>query len=249
MSEFKIKCIAVDDEPLAIKQMVSFISKVNFLELIETFDNAADALNFLKTNKVDLIFLDIQMDEFTGIEMLEVLDKRPHVILTTAYSSYALQGYELDVTDYLLKPILYQRFVKAVNKVFDKMFGDIKKLPQLKNEEIQTTTIAKEDYLFVKTKYHLQKVVYQEILYIEGLSNYLIIKTKTENIYTLMSFSQICEKLPKENFFRIHKSFIVNIENINNISKNFVKIVDAEIPIGELYKKAFFDFLNKKNIL
>lgn len=243
-TEVKIRCIAIDDEPLALQQMEGFISKVDYLNLLNTFDNAFDALSYLKANQVDLIFLDVEMDDFTGIQFLEVLDNKPFVILTTAYESYALKGYELDIADYLLKPISYQRFLQSISRVYDKFL----------KKGLQVTTVVKEpksenQFMFVKTKYQLQKILFDDILYLEGLSNYLILKLKNEKVYTLMSFKEVGNLLPLDNFIRVHKSFIIALDKIERITKNHAHVGDKNIPIGQTYKLQFFDELRKRNLM
>ena len=163
----KIKCIAIDDEPLALEKMAKFIHKVPYLELLGTFDNALQALEFLKQTKVDLLFLDIQMDELTGIQLLEALKEKPEVILTTAYDQYAIKGYELSVSDYLLKPISFQRFLKAVERVYQKV-NDQQKVAAIAPKEKKQA----REYILVRSEYRLQKIWLDEILYIEGMKDY-----------------------------------------------------------------------------
>lgn len=242
----KIRCIAVDDEPLALDKMISYISKVDFLDMQCTFDNAIDAMNYIRRNKVDLVFLDVQMEEFTGIEMLESLREKPFVILTTAYSSYALQGYELDVTDYLLKPISFKRFVKSADKVYRLMSGYQHEVPQ--KDVIVSAPVNKSDFIFIKTEYKMQKVNLSDILYIEGLKDYLIVKTTDDKILTLQKMKKMEESLPDDNFIRVHKSYIIALNKIETIERNRIKIGEKLIPIGETYRKLFFEYLEKKNL-
>jgi len=243
----KLNCIAIDDEPLALDKIEAYVKKVPFLNLIASFDNAIDSIEFIKANKVDLMFLDIQMDEFTGIQLLETLTEKPKVILTTAYDSYALKGYELDVADYLLKPISFDRFMQAVNKVFDS-FGKESGNGAKVNKTVSAED-KKEDFIFIKTEYRMQKVVFSEILYIEGMKDYLRIITPDAKIMTLQSFNKMEEMLPKEDFMRIHKSFIIAIDKIKSIERRGVKIADQMIPIGETYKKQFFDILKQRGLI
>lgn len=241
----KIKCIAVDDEPLALQQMKSFISKIDFLELSHLFGNAVDALSYIKQNNIDLVFLDIEMEDLSGIEMLQSMKKNPFVILTTAYNQYALQGYELQVTDYLLKPISFQRFLKAVNHVFDLMNTQ-------KNQQIDETLYSKnryEEFIFIKTEYKLQKIEVKDILFIKSMSNYLIINTlKNGSFYTLMNFKEIEELIPSEEFIRIHKSYLIPISKINSITKSSISIEYENIPIGESYRQLLFDRLKQRGL-
>jgi DNA-binding LytR/AlgR family response regulator len=243
----KINCIAIDDEPLALDKMKNYIGKINFLNLLTTFDNGIDAINFLKNNTVHLMFLDIQMDDFSGIQLLESIQNKPKVILTTAYASYALKGYELDVLDYLLKPISFERFVKAIDKVFDSLKE--KNEPQRLNTQQPQIEETKIDFMFIKTDSRMQKLIFDDILYIEGMKDYLYIKTRTDKIIILQSFKNMEKLLPTVNFLRVHKSYIVAIDKIESIERNRIKISDKNIPIGDTYKKYFFDCLQKRNLM
>ena len=241
-----LNCIAVDDEPLALEKIKSFVERVPFLKLISCCNNAMEAISELKNSKIDLIFLDIQMDEFTGIQLLESLQTKPKVILTTAYDSYALKGYELDVSDYLLKPISFERFLKAVNKVYDNCNA---KSDKETNITIQDSKQNKEDFVFVKTEYRMQKVVFDDILYIEGMKDYLRIVTKSEKIMTLQSFSSLEKLLPSHDFVRVHKSYIVAINKIECIERRGIKIKEMYIPIGDIYKMNFMDILKQRGLI
>lgn len=241
----KINCIVIDDEPLAVNKMESYISKLSYLNLLCTFDNAIEPLEYLKTNKVDLIFLDIQMEGLSGIQFLEILHQKPYIIMTTAYDSFAIKGFELDVTDYLLKPVSFERFIKAVDKVQEKMQVH-NHINTSSNEGIKTQ--SGDDYFFVKTEFRLEKINFNEILYIEGMGDYLRIITPTKKIMTLQNFKKMEEVLPDNNFFRVHKSYIVALNKIENIEKLRIKIADKLIPISDTYKKTFFDFFNKRSL-
>lgn len=241
-----ISCITVDDEPLALDIIQDYISRVPFLEFRGRFDNALDALNFLKENPVDLIYLDIQMEYLSGVQMLKFLPEKPQVIFTTAYSSYALQGYELDVTDYLLKPISFERFLLSANKAYER------KRLLLPAESAKAEMIISNpriDYFFIKTEYRLQKVNFKDILYIEGQGDYLKIILPKENIMTLQTFKKIEEILPEDNFTRIHRSYIVAIDKIDSVERNRVLIGEQALPISDTYKEAFFALLEKKGII
>ena len=242
-----INCITVDDEPLALAKLKDYIDKVQYLNLMASFDNGADSLNYLKNNTVDLIFLDIQMDDFTGIQLIESLLDRPKVILTTAYDQYALKGYELDVSDYLLKPISFERFVKSVEKVY----SSLKKENKLEVElnESQMRADKKSNFIFVKSDYKLQKVRFKDILYIEGMKDYLRIVTSEKRLMVLQNFKRMEEILPENKFVRVHKSYIISVEKIDSIGKKSMKVGDMIVPIGESYKKAFFDFLDDNKLL
>jgi len=243
-----IRCIAVDDEPLALVKMEDYIRKIPFLELKGSFDNPMLALEFLKQNAVDLLFLDIRMDQLTGIQLLEVLSKKPRVILTTAYDSYALKGYELDVSDYLLKPISFDRFLKAVEKVYDEL-KHIKEPMHMPVVSSLQNIQAHPEYFFIKTEYRMQKVFFKDILFIEGMKDYLRIHTVKERIMTLMSFSKMEQILPGDNFVRIHKSYIIALDKIESIEKSKIKIATHDLPIGEMYKKPFMEILESRKLV
>lgn len=243
----KISCIVVDDEPLAIEKLRQYISRVEYLALKATFDNAADAANYLKNIKTDLVFLDIQMEDLTGIQMLESVKIDARVILTTAYDQYALKGYELSVSDYLLKPISFQRFLKAVDKIHDQVVPSMK--PPEDEGMLSHAGQKADDFFFVKTEYRIEKINFDEILFIEGMKDYLRIWTTTKKVMTLQSFQNILSHLPDDNFVRVHKSWVVSIRMIDSIHKNRIVIRDQEIPVGESYKKYFFELLRQKKLL
>ncbi|MFH1160441.1 MAG: LytTR family DNA-binding domain-containing protein [bacterium] len=242
----KITCITVDDEPLALEVLEDYIHKIPFLQLVKSFDNALQAMDFLRHEQVDLMFLDIQMEELTGIQMLNILNPKPEVIFTTAYDQYALQGYELDVADYLLKPISFERFVKSVDKVHEKLCRQAN--PKCPSEEISIFN-PKIDYFFIKSGFKLHKVSFSEILYVEGQGDYLKIVTRKARIMTLQTFKGIEETLPPGNFIRVHKSYIIAIDKIVSIEGNMVKVADKLIPVGENYKKSFQMLLDKLKIV
>lgn len=222
----KISCIIVEDEPLALKRTESFVLKTSTLELLRSFENALEALEFLKSKPVDLIFLDIQMDELTGIEFLESTKINSKVIFTTAYEEYALKGYELNVLDYLLKPFTYPRFLQAVNK-FEK-----------ENKETK-------NYIFIKSGYHLEKIYFDDILFIEGMGDYRRIHTTSNRkIMTLQSFTELLQLLPGMNFKRVHKSYVVSLSKIKTIERNVIVIGNERIPISATYKDDFYHSIN-----
>ena len=244
----KITCIAVDDEPLALDIIKKYTEKIPFLSLTKTFDNAIDVIEFLKNNSVDLIFLDIEMEELTGIQLLKVLTIKPKIILTTAYDSYALKGYEFDVSDYLLKPFSFERFFKSVTKVYEQVL--LEKGHEIKSEHNEIKSIhPEEDYFFVKTEFRFQKVSYADILYIEGQGDYLAIVTVHGKIMTLQNFSKIENILPPSRFIRVHKSYIVQLNRIEKIEKSRIKIGDKSLPISDTYKKDFFKLLESKGLI
>lgn len=240
----KINCIAIDDEPLALEKMSKFINKVPYLELLGTFDNALEALQFLKQVKIDLLFLDIQMDELTGIQLLESLDEKPHVILTTAYDQYALKGYELSVSDYLLKPISFQRFLKAVERVHQKISAQKKvaSIPQKEKKQVQ-------EYILVRSEYRLQKIWLDDILYIEGMKDYSRIFTTKIKLMTLQNLKKIEESLETPPFLRVHKSYIISLNKIESIGKNDLVIAGTTIPVGGLYKSTFHQYVEQQNLI
>lgn len=226
-----INCIVIDDELPAIQQMEDYISRVPFLKHLASFDNGIEPMSFIQSHDVDLMFLDIEMEGFTGLQLIKTLRNPPKIILTTAYDQYALKAFDLNVSDYLLKPISFERFMQSMDKIFD-AFKDRK-------VEGDTNPQYKRDYFFVKTEYKMQRVDYKDILYIEGMKEYLMIHTGSEKIMTLQSFSNIEEQLPVNNFVRVHKSFIVALSKIDHVEKNRIKIGERVIPVGDKYKDAF----------
>jgi len=230
-----INCIAVDDEPLALDIIKDYISQVPFLKLLKTFKDGISVIEYLASNNVDLIFLDIEMGGISGTQLLRTLQKKPRVIMTTAYRNYAVDAFELDVTDYLLKPFSFERFLKSVEKVYN-----------LQKAEQKTAEpgVRDRDYFFVKSNYKMVKVNYDDILYIEGLSEYIIIKTKTSNIITLQSFKNLEKTLPETEFVRIHKSYLISLSKIECIDGQSVIIAKKELPIGSKYKDNFFKIVS-----
>jgi len=237
----KIKCIAVDDEPLALVKMRNFIKKIPFLEMVSDFDNAIDTLNFLRKTPVDLIFLDIQMEELTGIQFLEVLKNRPMVILTTAYDEYALKGYEMDVLDYLLKPIDFSRFELAANRA--RQHYQLRRNPPSPAKNGSTDDHAQADFVLVRSEYKMVKIRLDEIYYIAGMKDYSRLYCKDRRIMTMQTIGKMEEALPHPQFFRIHKSYIIALDKLEAFGKNHVQIMGEEIPIGSMYKNAFLEYL------
>ncbi|MGE0019587.1 MAG: LytR/AlgR family response regulator transcription factor [Draconibacterium sp.] len=244
----KMNCIAVDDEVLALKKIQRYAEKIDYLNLMGTFDNALSTFSFLRENHIDLIFLDIQMDEFTGIQLLETIKDPPYVILTTAFDEYALKAYELDVMDYLLKPIPFERFVKAVEKVYARFLKDAQ--VQNRPARIETTALQPEkpDYTFIKSGNKTIKMYFNKILYIEGMRDYLQVHTEDSKFMTLINFKTIQDLLDPQKFIRVHKSYIVAIDKIDYIENNAIKIRDKLIPVSSSYKIAFNSLLSRKNI-
>ncbi|RZM18337.1 MAG: response regulator transcription factor [Pedobacter sp.] len=225
-----IRCIAIDDEPLALELLQDNISKVPFLQLVAACDNAMDAMRIIEQEKVDLIFLDIQMPGLTGLQFIQSMTVKPMIILVTAYEKYALQGFNLDVTDYLVKPVSLDRFIKACNKARE-MF-------ELRSPVKESSTPATADYFFVNVEYSLVKITRTEVLYVEGLKDYVRIHL-THNqkpVVTRMPMKSIEEQLPAPAFIRVHKSYIVAVAQITSIRKMSVFLGELELPIGESYK-------------
>jgi DNA-binding LytR/AlgR family response regulator len=231
-----ITCIVIDDELPAINQMEEYISRVPFLKRLGSFNNAIEPMGFLKENPVDVIFLDIEMEDFTGLQFISSLKVKPHIILTTAYDRYAVDAFSLSVTDYLLKPISFERFMQSIDKLHE-IFA-----PQ---KVITTEDEYKKDYAFFKTEYKLQRIDFKDILFVEGMKEYLRIHTVNERVMTLMTFSEILDTLPSNKFIRVHKSFIVSIDKIDSIERSRIVIGEEYIPISDTYKDAFFDVINK----
>ena len=233
----KISCIVIDDEQPAIDQLKEYIGRVPFLELMRCFDNAIEPINFLKSNSIDLVFLDIEMEGFTGLQLIKTLQNKPKIILTTAYDAYALDAFNLNVSDYLLKPISFERFIQSLDKVFDYF-------SKTKSSDL-SDLVYKRDYFFVKTEFRMQRIDFNDILFIEGMKEYLRIHTKNEKIMTLQSFKSMEELLPPGNFYRVHKSFIVALNKIDSVEKNRVYIGKNIIPVSSTYKDGFYTFLKK----
>ncbi|GLR20189.1 LytR/AlgR family response regulator transcription factor [Portibacter lacus] len=217
----KITCIIVEDEPLALKRTSSYIRKTPSLDLLASFENASEALVYLQDNTVDLIFLDIQMDEMTGIDFLESVHIDSQVIFTTAYEEYAIKGFELNVLDYLLKPFHYARFLQAVNK-------------------FQHKTSEAPNYIFIKSGYQLEKIFLDDILYIDGMGDYRRIHTTNKKIMTIQTFSELEHSLSNSSLKRVHKSYMVALDKINRVERNVIIIGEERIPISNTYKDDFY---------
>ncbi|HWY35091.1 MAG TPA: response regulator transcription factor [Nitrosopumilaceae archaeon] len=234
----KISCHIIEDEPLASNLLVLYANKLSVLDLVGVSSNPLQAIESLKTNPVDLIFLDIQMPDMTGIALLKVLQKKPLVIFTTAYSEFALESYELDVVDYLKKPITFERFLKAVDKAEQRLYPTI-----AAKEKFKET-----DFIFVKDGTRFVKVMVSEILYIEGLKNYVAIHTATQKIISLQRLKSMQDQLPSDKFIRVHNSYIISKSSISSVKENEVDIGIAKIPIGETYLKSFMEFIDRLHI-
>lgn len=233
-----IRTIAIDDEPLALQLVSGYIEKTPFLELLGVFDNPIDAMEFLESNQADLIFLDIQMPDLTGIEFARVLKNSPKIIFTTAYGEYALEGFKLDAVDYLLKPFSYEEFIKAAEKA-KKLIGYEKKGQA---EEVSTNS----NFLFLKSEYKIRRINFNDILYIEGLKDYIkvYLQHKPKPILSLNSLKSLQQKLPETKFMRVHRSYIVNLEKIDTIERSRVVFGEVYIPVSDQYKEKFQEFIN-----
>ena len=249
-----LNAIAVDDEPLALGLVSSFIEQTPFLKLIGKFSSAVEALKAIHAQKIDVLFLDIQMPDLNGIELARVLDNsksnKPRIIFTTAYNQFALEGYRVDALDYLLKPFNYEEFLHAATKALAYAEMLEKSLapapapavaPSLAEERIE------DEYLFLKVEYQLVRIALNDILYIEGLKDYVKVwlQSAEKPILSLTSLKSLEEKLPSKKFMRVHRSFIVSLDKINSITRNALQIGKINISVGDQYKEAFSQFLSK----
>lgn len=230
----KINCVAIDDEPFALEIMADDIQKISFLNLVGTFSNPMDAWELIKQGKVDLIFLDIQMPVIMGTQFLRSLPKPPMVIFTTAYQQYALEGYDLDIVDYLLKPIPFDRFLKAVNKA--------EELFRLRSKEQQNLPIVEDiNFFFIYSEYKQIKIYFEDVLYVEGLKDYvkIYVKQQSKPILTRMNLKMMATKLSPQLFCRVHHSFIVALDKISAFQKTKLLLGEKEIPIGRKFAEFF----------
>jgi DNA-binding LytR/AlgR family response regulator len=231
-----LRCLAIDDEPLALELLEDNIKQVPYLELAGKYNNGLEALKFLQHQSVDLIFLDIQMPGLTGLQFIQSLTQKPMIILITAYEKFALEGFNLDVIDYLVKPVAFDRFLKACNKALE-----------LQNLRSKKSIEEPTDYFFVNVEYSLVKVEFADIRWIEGLKDYIkiFLRSTTKPVVTRMSMKSLEEQLPASKFIRVHKSYIVSIAAITSVRKNSVFIGTEEIPIGENFKDGLNMLINK----
>lgn len=222
-----IQCIVVDDEPLAVQVIEGFIAKMPELQLQRSFSNPLEALAYLKQEPaVRLVFLDIQMPELTGVEFMQLLQNQVDVVIISAYDEYALEGFQYEATDYLLKPVSFERFVKAVQKVINKQ---------------KDISLVQNEFIFIRTDKRIVRVNLSEILFIEALRNYVAIQTTTQKILTLQNLRGIEEILPPQKFIRVHKSFITAIDKIDSVERQRIFIGTHTVPIGDTYVKQFFE--------
>lgn len=233
-----LTCIIVDDEPPAIRLLERYVNKIPNLELLNTFTKPLEVLAFLENNEVDIVFMDIQMPEITGIQLSKIIQKKIHVIFTTAYPEFALESYNVDAMDYLLKPIEFERFYKAVKKV-----------RPVKTISTQNRT-SENAYIFFKTdgKNKFKKVFLNEVLYFQGLKNYVSVQLQEEQIITYSTLKNIMEMLPTEDFIQVHKSYIISIEQIDQIENDAIWIKNRQVPIGNTFRKSFFNRINNNEV-
>jgi len=244
-----VKTLIIDDEPLALDVLEAYIAKIPELELVGRCANAVEANDMLRKQPVDLIFLDIQMPQITGIEFIKALQDPPMFIFTTAYSNYALEGYELNAVDYLLKPISFERFMKAINKVLSQY--ELRHREAIPADQGQPPADG-EDFFFVKADKKLVRIKYDEILYIEGLKDYVIIRLEQGRVVTLQTMKSLEDKLPADKFMRIHRSYIVSIDKIHAVDGTsvdvFEKGVVKQLPIGKNYRDEILEMVNKNKL-
>lgn len=231
-----VKCIIVDDEHLARKLLENYVNKIPQLELVAKCKNPLEAIDVLSKEDIELIFLDIQMPELTGIEFLKTLQKKPAVIFTTAYSDYALEGYQLDVIDYLLKPFSFERLLKAVNKALEQI--QLKQSASTQNESpAEIIKSESKDYIVIKGDHKLHKINHDEIIKIEGLKEYVTFYTEQQKFITLESLKNLEQTLPAGKFIRIHKSYIVSVKHIKNLEGNILQVGKEKLPVGKNYRE------------
>lgn len=231
-----INCMVVDDEPMARDVLLRYIEKINWLHLVGECSNAIEATVFLQTNPVDLIFLDIRMPELLGTEFVQSLQNPPKIIFTTAYKEYALDGFELDAIDYLLKPVRFERFLKAINKAFPRLQGQVEQLSPAADYKNLT-----KDFIYLRVDRKLVKILLTDIIYIESLRDYIKVYTSDKQYITRQTITSIEAMLDASEFIRIHRSYIVSFSKIKSFTNELVEIGDTELPIGKLYRNLFLD--------
>lgn len=227
----KITCIIVEDEPLAMERLKNYVHKLPFLQLLQVFDNGMDALVYLNSTEADLIFLDINMAELSGLQLLETKNIESEIIITTAYPDYALKSFDLKVTDYLLKPYTFERFLQAAERV-QKILSNKAASPEKK-------------FFFVKTEYRLEKIMLEDVLYIEGMRDYRRIVTKDKKVMTLKTFKDFEKELPSSIICRVHKSYMVAIDKISSVEKDLIRIGGIELPVSDTYRQQFYLLINR----
>lgn len=229
-----ISCVIIEDEPLALERTQAFVEKSPQLQLLATFDNSLDGLAYLQQREVQLLFLDVQMDELSGIELLESGSLSCQVILTTAFQQYALKGYDLNITDYLLKPFTFPRFLQAVSKAE----ANLRQL---------TSAPPVVEFIFIKTENRLEKIAVKDLIYIEGMRDYRRIHTLNKRIMTLQNFGELEVLLPSDKVCRVHKSYMVALSKIESVEKSKIIIGKQRIPISDTYRKRFFQLINSRH--
>jgi DNA-binding LytR/AlgR family response regulator len=235
----KLNCLIVDDEPIARKGMAEYVKEVDFLNLVGVCEHAVKASSILNAQKIDLLLLDIHMPRLSGIEFLKTLSNPPMVILVTAYAEYALEGYELDVVDYLVKPVSWERFIKAVQKAHDFF---------LLKHKVESTSPTPTDYFFIKCDHKFEKVNYRDVLYIEAMQNYCIIHTIERKMITYITLSSLENQLPADRFLKVHKSYLVSIEKINSLDGQEIIIGRSRIPVSRNLKEEVFAKIMGNNL-
>ncbi len=240
-----MNCLAIDDEPLALNIVKEFSSKIEFINLVATCTNPIEAIKIINQREIDLIFLDIQMPNITGLEFIRSLKNPPLVIFTTAYPNYALDGFELNATDYLVKPFSFERFLRSVNKAYEIISLRKNKAP---HADLRQEAASPEKFLMIKVEYSTVKVDLQQIIYVEGLKDYIKIYIGKKPLLTKSTMKNIEEKLPSDQFIRVHKSFIVAFSKIESIENNRIIIGEKYIPIGNQYKSSFYSVLDSKRL-
>lgn len=245
-----LNCIAVDDEPLALGLVCAFIEKTPFLNLVGRYSSAVEALQGLQQKNVEVLFLDIQMPDLTGIELARVLDKSgtngPRIVFTTAFNHFALEGFRVDALDYLLKPFNYEEFLRAATKA-SAYFELVRKAEHGGGIASTPDSTPREEYLFLKVEYQLVRVAYDDILYIEGLKDYVKVHIKSDPkpLLSLTSLKSLEEKLPPQRFMRVHRSYIVGLDTIGSITRNSIQIGNATIPVSDQYKDTFSEYVSR----
>ena len=244
----KIKCVAIDDEPLALELLTKFIQQTAFLELVGKFSNAIEALGFINQNQVQLVFMDIQMPDLSGMELARILDGKKNsdktrIIFCTAYHQFAIEGYKVDALDYLLKPYSYEDFLNAATKAyqyFDRILNQESTKPVLESS-------TQPEYIFLKVEYQLVKVMLRDITHVEAYKDYVKVhlKSKPNPLLSLTSMKNMEELLPSDKFMRVHRSFIVSLDHIDSVSKNIIQIGNHQISVGDNYKDQFLEFLSR----
>ena len=230
-------CLIVDDERPALKLLKAYIDKLPYLQLATSCENALEAIAALQQYTVDILFLDIQMPDLTGLDLLKILKNKPQVILTTAYREYAVEGFELDVTDYLVKPFSFERFVQGTQKAIERI--QLKQEPSI--HSVSSSIPSNDDHFFVRTNYKMEKVAFKNIRFIKSMREYIAIHTASQRFVVNQTMNKMEKELPASQFMRVHRSYIVSLSHIQKIEGNQIVMTEEKIPVGASYRKAFFD--------